>query len=181
MFNKIFFKLWPKSIFLQKMDLTRVRQLNKADYQCEWNYYKNIHKKQKRWALANVLLIHEQQLIFMLVASGKTWLEYCKTAALLKKILTSFTTQDLYFLSNSYPLNKYLRIVILKRIGKSEIKNWFHIIINKDNYGMYFAIKGQTLQQDLVNNLVILYHNKARICMFHRFNTLSNLWNKMHI
>lgn len=81
-----------------------------------------------------------------------------------------------YFLSNSCPLNKYLRIVILKRIGKSEIKNWFHIIINKDNYGMYFAIKGQTLQQDLVNNLVILYHNEARICMFHRLNTLSNLF-----
>lgn len=45
---------------------------------------------------------------------------------------------------------------------------------------MYFAIKGQTLQQDLGNNFV-KYHNEARGCIFHRFSTLSNLWNKMYI
>lgn len=162
------------------MDLTRVRQLNKADDQCEWNYYKN-REETKRWALADVLLIHEQQLSFVLVALGENLIGILQDSCTLKKISDKFHHTKPYFPSISCPFNKYLRIVILKRIGKSEIKNWFHIIINKDNYGMYFAIKGQTLQQDVGNNIVILYHNEARICMFHRFNTLSYLWNKMHV
>lgn len=127
------------------------------------------------------MLIHEQQLSFVLVALGENLIGILQDSCTLKKISDKFHHTKPYFPSISCPFNKYLRIVILKRIGKSEIKNWFHIIINKDNYGMYFAIKGQTLQQDVGNNIVILYHNEARICMFHRFNTLSYLWNKMHV
>lgn len=148
MFNKIFFKLWPKSIFLQKMDLTRVRQLYKADYQCEWNYYKNIHKKQKKMSTSQCFVNPWTTIDFHVSGFRENLIGILQDSCTFKKNSDKFHHTRPYFLSNSCPLNKYLRIVILKRIGKSEIKNWFHIIINKDNYGMYFAIKGQTLQQD---------------------------------